>query len=149
MALNVNIRKITFNYRKEIKEDSLKPFYNGFFLRGDKMAVFKFRKCISWGENIKVLYSDNNEDQKFFSMNEHSSVIMQWTGLYDSLGNEVYENDFIKVNNEIYIVVWDNRNARFVLVKKKNNYLNFRELVTSGEIIGNIMETPELAVYIQ
>jgi hypothetical protein len=82
-------------------------------------------------------------------MNEHSSVIMQWTGLYDSLGNEVYENDFIKVNNEIYIVVWDNRNARFVLVKKKNNYLNFRELVTSGEIIGNIMETPELAIHVQ
>jgi uncharacterized phage protein (TIGR01671 family) len=97
-------------------------------------------------------------------LNEHigylkdKCVLMQYTGLKDKNGVEIYEGDILKISN-ISILRCEFRNGCFVLVHIKEfagveNLLwgNLGRLYDAGmndifeltEIIGNIYENPEL-----
>lgn len=72
--------------------------------------------------------------------------IMQYIGLKDEYGDEIYEGDIVTLHNSRYKVIFNMEQARFVLRDDKfemeipfTNNNNERM-----EIIGNIYENPEL-----
>lgn len=110
------------------------------------MAKLKFRKCVSWNDGYRMVYSDQEEYKCFFTYETHSQAIMQFSGITDSKNNEVYDSDILKIENELYIAFWDDWNARFLLekVKGREKFDNFREMVKKGEVVGNLGENEEL-----
>jgi uncharacterized phage protein (TIGR01671 family) len=70
--------------------------------------------------------------------------LMQYTGLKDTKGKEIYEGDILtSINSSNIVVCWDEIPGRWVGHDKKH----FNEdlyYYNCGEIIGNIHENPEL-----
>lgn len=112
--------------------------------------VIKFRgydpinnKIISWdgmqGWAISGLESPN---------------IMQFTGLHDKNGKEIYEGDILKYTSRKTIgdffhrriVFWDDEKSRFALKKTSGGIGNLTEKKSkrSYEVIGNVYQNSEL-----
>jgi uncharacterized phage protein (TIGR01671 family) len=95
------------------------------------------------------LYKDNFNIGKYIN-----PQIFQFTGLTDCYGNNIYENDILKIQNsfqkwivkyEIDKFVVDSIGNNFVLKKfNLNELLNLNIFNSKIEIIGNIIENPEL-----
>ncbi len=131
------------------------------------MREIKFRV---WEKENKVMIEfypgDNLTNEYFFEPN----IIMQFTGLKDKNGKEIYEGDVVIVPNQypfndegksnyVGIIEWINCNWSFEVVLKcvnKNkrgisdginenisNYTNSKDEIVL-EVIGNIYENPEL-----
>lgn len=95
---------------------------------------YKVNILPNWGA-IKEGYSATpwSDDAK-------AGIAMQFTGLHDKNGKEIYEGD---MNQDKGIVKWNNDSASFVW--DYNNDLHcFEEESEWCEIIGNIYENPEL-----
>lgn len=75
--------------------------------------------------------------------------LMQWTGLLDINGKEIYEGDLLQhPNGTIAEIQYSNDLAAFVAVYVQNgntevDYLD-KEIVSKCKIAGNIYENPEL-----
>jgi hypothetical protein len=106
----------------------------------------KFR---AWdGANMQVENFDLSSTGRItagpMSLKAQRHILMQFTGLHDKNGNEIYEGDVVAERLMLgdsytmnYPVVWDQRGMFAV-----NNYpiTHFYEI----EVIGNIYENPEL-----
>lgn len=120
-----------------------------------KMREMKFRLfnkidkvIILWDEAKKICKLsalEDNEDNKFFSS------WMQYTGLKDKYGKEIYEGDVVDTvyDGKVFtgVVVYDESELDFKATNGKENYgSNFQYLpcCEEVEIIGNIYENPEL-----
>ena len=72
-------------------------------------------------------------------------TLMQFTGLKDKNGKEIYEGDIIKKENEIGVVEWSSDIVGYIWRKNK---LSATALLQGTyrhcRIIGNICENPEL-----
>lgn len=80
-------------------------------------------------------------------------ILMQYTGLKDKNGKEIYEEDIVKVNDEIIVkVIWDNNYLGYFLYANEENSIDSFEngeqplydYFGSIEVIGNIYENKEL-----
>lgn len=110
------------------------------------MREIKFRAWIKKDERMESCISINPfhiGDCDRFLWKHEEVELMQFTGLKDKNGNEIYEGDIIRSYNDfgdsfedLSIVIWNQEGASFdgvVVYDIKNE-----------EIIGNIHENPEL-----
>ena len=77
------------------------------------------------------------------------SELMEWTGLYDKNGEDIYEGDIVKLraNHGIGVIKYSDEWGAFIV-----EYIKPRPLAVLGmnyykediEILGNIYENPEL-----
>lgn len=102
------------------------------------------------------LYHSENPNIGYWThFDENSDIfLMQYTGLKDKNGKEIYEGDFIKCytgnptyDDDAILVIWHKEFASFALAKNGWLYDHFfREDLDPKEceIIGNKYENPEL-----
>jgi len=80
-----------------------------------------------------------------FAEPETNCVALQYTGLTDKNGKEIYEGDIIHLKfgelNANLVVKWD----KYMGLKYHNGgWTSLVHVDTHGEVIGNIFENPEL-----
>lgn len=124
------------------------------------MREIKFRV---WDKEIKKIilvspnwFINNEVSNTDFSKlaEEDNCILMQYTGLKDKNGKEIYEGDIVRFMNEVpdkmmlYKVEWNNEEARFAIVVEHVEYGKYfgriDEIIKNIEVIGNIYENPEL-----
>lgn len=109
--------------------------------------VIKFR---AWdAESMSKNYATIQEiySKQSMSRDPNKLVWLQFTGLTDKNGKEIYEGDIIKYYNIIAQIKYHDKLTAFVIYTKKDNntfLLCDAENVYSLEVIGNIFENPEL-----
>jgi uncharacterized phage protein (TIGR01671 family) len=69
------------------------------------------------------------------SLDSNRYILVQYTGLHDKNGKEIYEGDILRFNKLVYACSWENLKSGW----------NIGELnAETSEVIGNIYENPEL-----
>ncbi|MDD5454052.1 MAG: YopX family protein [Candidatus Ratteibacteria bacterium] len=110
------------------------------------MDEIKFRQPI-WedGKLTKWHYWGFRGGKIQFTINQHESYL--FTGKKDKKGKEIYEGDFLKDDNNLYLIKWSEEQAGIMIARKGWMYDHFitemndlKEL----EVVGNILENPEL-----
>ncbi len=99
-----------------------------------------------WVKNLTYCIDD------FSTTNKEWHIVMQYTGLKDKNGKEIYEGDILRYSDgsdvSTHKIFWDDKAARFYDIRLEDgdsatSYDDF-EFFTEAKVIGNIYENPEL-----
>jgi len=71
-------------------------------------------------------------------------ILMQYTGLHDKNGKEIYEGDIIAGEVHTWQVKWDDEDAGFYLSGIDGKFADWIGYAHQFEVIGNIYESKEL-----
>ena len=81
-------------------------------------------------------------------LNIHGSddnvVFMQFTGLKDKNGQEIYEGDIVKIDGMVGKVFWDKEWTQFKCQWTPHQFFSLMTYPKNREVIGNIYENKEL-----
>jgi uncharacterized phage protein (TIGR01671 family) len=104
------------------------------------MRILKFRAWQDFGEGrTQMLYSRGNLAEFFDATT--TDIIMQFTGLLDKQGKEIYEGDILRdFDGSIFKVSFCVAHAQFMGVDIKSNRKYGLIYSNRMEIIGNIYE---------
>ena len=101
-------------------------------------------------EEIEISYHNITLKQTFDSQGD--DILMQFTGLPDKNGKEIYEGDIVRVvYDETFgivevkgVIEWDEQGNWCIDFPNKGCSLAINQLYEEIEVIGNICENPEL-----
>jgi len=127
-----------YKFRSYIDDDVNEPY----------MAYFSFED-ISAGGAVVGAYDRYGEHIGAFDLHSDVISIMQYTGLKDKNGKNVYEGDIIRNSNfsfsKILPVIFSSFHAAFIgNIGDGVNQLLCRMEISNYEVIGNIHENPDL-----
>ncbi len=122
------------------------------------MRQIKFR---AWNKVKKVMCYDNEDGNAdywggvlasnvglinyYLKSPDSEYSYMQFTGLMDKNGTEIYEGDVVRDDNDdLYVVKWHERIAVFFFDGHFSSPIDGLEDAEVIEVIGNIYENPEL-----
>lgn len=102
-----------------------------------------------WNRHSKRMIEHNELRGLHFDTVLCAENLMQYTGLKDINGKEIYEGDILKKNEDILEVIWGRQRAgwRGKVIKRSNYGWKIMENIFKVEVIGNIYENPELLTY--
>lgn len=119
----------------------------------------KFR---AWHKGLKKMFkigqitleegtwSFEPNDRKFVGMSvpyQPSFVLMQYTGLHDKNGKEIYEGDIVKIkykDEDIGKVIYEHNGFSIDVTNMNKAYGRVSFVNNFMEVIGNIYDNPEL-----
>lgn len=114
------------------------------------MREIKFRvwSGLSMSYNWTVNFPATSINKILSDMQENAGELMQYTGLKDKNGKEIYEGDIVSINDgELTCVVkYKEDDAQFTFYTQEGltTYAPFHVRKKQCEIIGNLYEHPEL-----
>ena len=97
-------------------------------------------------KQLHYLCGNSAGGQDVLGVSTEDIELMQYTGLKDIRGKEIYEGDIVTLHNSRYKVIFNTEEARFDL---RDDEFEMNIPFTNNnnermEIIGNIYENPEL-----
>ena len=107
--------------------------------------------CPVYFDNLEVYIWEDDDTVLIGDVHEGGvlprAVLMQYTGLHDKTGTEIYEGDIIKEGGIVAVIEWYQPYAKFhyklLLSIKDTGGVGLYGFY--GEVIGNIYENPEMA----
>jgi len=107
-------------------------------MKKDKQREIKFRAWI----NEKMWHFDIKESAGYVW---HKGNLMQYTGLKDKNGKEIYEGDIVREWKTIRQVSWHKKKAKWILFY--HNVMGAMSMTPTAikncEVVGNIYENPD------
>ena len=110
------------------------------------MKEIKFRAW-DWVNNVMKQWEYVQRQFDFSCFDESDRFVMQqFTGLHDKNGKEGYHKDIAALGKKLYIIEWQQEEARFFLAPTGNNTgtWKFMDELNKMQIIGNLHENPDL-----
>ena len=113
-------------------------------------AWHKEEKIMGEVLGIDILHKEiffSNEDADCYGHTDFKDIeLMQYTGLKDKNGKEIYEGDIVIHYSKMHKIIFNAEEARFVL---RDDEFELETPFTNNnnkrmEIVGNIYENPEL-----
>ena len=115
------------------------------------MREIKFRAWDKLNKDMFNVESINFQERRVYkdtvSYRKFEDIdLMQYTGLKDEYGDEIYEGDIVTLHNSKYKVIFNTKEARFIL---NDVFFEMDIPFTNNnnermEIVGNIYENSEL-----
>lgn len=132
------IREVLFR-AKAINRD--KGYHRTSYKNGDWVYGLITRLYDERFENLPAEMTDENGVSR---IEIDHSTICQFTGLTDKNGDKIWENDIVRLDEDLYIVTWEEDDAMFALedVGVVENFSNVDSRWC--EVIGNKFDNPEL-----
>jgi uncharacterized phage protein (TIGR01671 family) len=97
-----------------------------------------------WDQSLRGANLGNNDDSVWYQ--EIKDIeLMQWTGLVDKNGNEIYTGHIVKLNGLLFKVVMEFCQITLICITPKTySSPYFYSQAKECEIVGSIYENPEL-----
>ena len=120
-----------------MRENKFRAWHKGKKIMGEMLGIDILHK--------EIFFS--NEDVDCYEHTDFKDIeLMQYTGLKDKNNKEIYEGDIVTLHNSKYKVIFNSKEAGFVL---RDDEFEMNIPFTNNnnkrmEVIGNIYENPEL-----